>query len=185
MTITGILEVAMKWQQLLIAIYQRMYSEYESVIEGLTVDELNRRPSPGANPIGWILWHAARSLDRTVGDVISGEQLWTKDRWHARFNLPPNPLDTGYGHTDAQVDEFRVPDAQTLLEYYGAVMDVNQKYLENLSEEDLDNECVFSVEPGTKRAIYLRIVANIYDSHHIGQAAYVKGLVKGHRWSGI
>ena len=175
----------MKWQQLIVAIYRRMYQEYESILEGLSHDELNKRPSPGANPIGWILWHAARGLDRTVGDVISGEQLWISDGWHARFNLPPDYLDTGYGHTDDQVDNVRIPDAQTLLDYYRAVMNVTLKNLENLSEEELDSECEFSVEPGTKRAVYLRIVANIYDSHHIGQAAYVKGLIKGHRWSGI
>jgi hypothetical protein len=162
-----------------------MYQEYETILEGLTPDDLNRRPSPGANPIGWILWHTARSLDRTVGDVILGEQLWIRDGWHARFNLPWNYLYTGYGHTDAQVDSIRIPDAQTLLDYYRSVMDVTLKYVENLSEEELDSECEFSIEPGTRRAVYLRIVANIYDSHHIGQAAYVKGLIKGHRWSGI
>ena len=172
----------MRWQQLIEEIYRRMYREYEAILEGLTTDELNRRPSPGANPVGWILWHTARGLDRTVGDVILGEQLWVKDGWHARFNLPPDYLDTGYGHTDAQVDSVRIPDASTLLVYYRSVMDVILEYLENLSEEELDKECEFSVEPGTKRAVYFRIVANIYDSHHIGQAAFVKGLIKGHRW---
>ena len=175
----------MKWQHLIIAVFKRMLGEYESILEGLTVDELNRRPSPGGNPIGWTLWHAARSLDRTVGDVIKGEQLWIKDAWHSRFNLPPDYLDTGYGHADAQVDNVKIPDTQTLLDYYKSVMDVILEYLENLSEEELDNECEFSVEPGSKRAVYFRIVANIYDSHHIGQAAYIKGLIKGHRWSGI
>ena len=84
----------MRWQQLIEEIYRRMYREYEAILEGLTTDELNRRPSPGANPVGWILWHTARGLDRTVGDVILGEQLWVKDGWHARFNLPPDYLDT-------------------------------------------------------------------------------------------
>jgi hypothetical protein len=175
----------MRWQQLIMEVYRRMYREYESILEGLTPGELNRRPSPGANPVGWILWHAARSLDRTVGDVILGEQLWIKDGWHSRFNLPESYRDTGYGHTDAEVDSIRIPDAQTLLDYYKAVMDVTLDYIENLSEADLDKECEFSVEPGARRPVYLRIVANIYDSHHIGQAAYVKGLIKGHRWSGI
>ena len=46
----------MRWQQLIEEIYRRMYREYEAILEGLTTDELNRRPSPGANPVGWILF---------------------------------------------------------------------------------------------------------------------------------
>ena len=175
----------MRWQQLIIAIYQRRSAEFEQVLDGLTTEDLHNRPSPGANPIGWLCWHAIRSMDRTIGDVISGEQLWTRDGWHKRFNMPPDPQNTGYGHTDAQVDALRIPDAQTLLDYHREVMKVTINYLKSLSEEELDKEHEFSVEPGTKRAAYLRIVANINDVQHIGQAAYARGIVKGHRWSGV
>ena len=174
----------MRWQQLIIGTYQRMSRELEEVLKGLTTEDLHQRPAPGANPIGWLCWHATRSMDRTLGDVIKGEQLWIKDGWHKKFNRAPDPNDTGYGHTDAQVDALRIPDVQTLLAYRRAVMAVTLKYLENLTEKELDRECEYSVEPGAKRAASLRIIANINDLQHVGQAAYVRGLIKGHRWSG-
>ncbi len=174
----------MRWQQLIIGMYQRMSQELEEVLKGLTTEDLHKRPAPGANPIGWLAWHATRSMDRTLGDVITGEQLWIKDGWHKKFNRAPDPNDTGYGHTDTQVDNLRIPDVQTLLNYRRAVMAVTLKYLENLTEKELDRDCEFSMQPGTKRAASLRIIGNINDIQHVGQAAYVRGLIKGHRWSG-
>ena len=174
----------MKWQQLLVNIYQRMSREIEQILDGLTAEDLRKRPSPGANPIGWLIWHATRSMDRTIGDAILGEQLWISEGWHQKFSLPPDPLNTGYGHTDAQVDNLKIPDVQTLLDYHRAVMKVMLNYLEHLSEDDLDKEHPFSVEPGAERAFYLRILANVHDIQHIGQAGYVRGLIKGHGWYG-
>lgn len=174
----------MKWQQFIIEVYRRMSQELEHVLDGLTIEDLHQRPSPGANPIGWLCWHVTRSLDRTVGDVILGKQLWIRDGWHKRFNMPPDPQNTGYGHTDAQVDALRIPDIKTLLDYHHAVMKVTLRYLENLSEDGLDKEYPYSVEPGSKRAVYLRLISNTHDIQHVGQAAYVRGLIKGHRWYG-
>ena len=175
----------MRWQKLIIGMYQRISQELEEVLSGLTIEDLHKRPSPSANPIGWLCWHATRSMDRTVGDVITGEQLWIKDGWHKKFRLPPDPQNTGYSHTDEQVDSLKIPDVPTLLAYHRAVMAVTLKYLENLSEDELDRECEFSVQPGTKRAASMRIISNINDLQHVGQAAYARGLIKGHRWSGM
>jgi hypothetical protein len=174
----------MQWQQLIIDIYKRTTIEIEQVLDGLNIEDLHRRPAPGANPIGWLCWHATRSMDRTVGDVILGEQLWIKDGWHEKFNLPPDPQNTGYGDTDAEVDALRIPDVDTLLAYHRAVMGVTLKYLERLTEDELSREYPFSVVPGTKRAVCVRIIANIQDIQHVGQAGYVRGLLKGHRWYG-
>lgn len=174
----------MKWQQLLVNVYQRMSQDFEEVLNGLTIEELHQRPAPGANPIGWLCWHATRSLDRTIGDVIQGEQLWIKEKWHAKFGRSPDPNETGYGHTDTQVDSLKIPDIQTLLDYHHAVMKTTITYLEKLMEDELDRECDFSAEPGAKGTVYLRLISNIHDAQHVGQAAYVRGLINGHRWSG-
>jgi len=172
----------MKWQQLMIDIYKRTSAEIEQVLDGLNIEDLHKRPATGANPIGWLCWHATRSMDRTIGDVILGEQLWIKDGWHRKFNMPPDPQNTGYRHTDAEVDALKIPDVRTLLDYHQAVMEVTLQYLERLTEHELSKEYPFSVVPGTKRAVYLRIIANIQDIQHVGQAGYVRGLIKGQRW---
>ena len=174
----------MKWQNLLIDVYKRMTSEVEEILNGLTAADLHKRPSPGANPIGWLIWHVARSMDRTLGDAVLGQQLWISEGWHKKFGMPPNPLDTGNGHTDAQVDALKIPDIQTLLDYYHSVMNAFLKRIETLTEEDLDTEYPSSIQPGTKSAFYLRITSNMHDMMHVGQAGYVRGLIKGHRWYG-
>jgi len=174
----------MRWQQFIGSIYERMSQEIEKVLDGLTLEDLHKRPSPGANTIGWLCWHVTRSMDRTVGDVILGQQLWIKDGWHKKFNTPADPQNTGYGHTDAQVDVLKIPDIKTLLDYHHAVMKVMLRYVKNLTEDELDREYPYSVEPGTKRAAYLRLLANAHDLQHVGQAGYVRGLLKGHGWYG-
>jgi uncharacterized protein with NAD-binding domain and iron-sulfur cluster len=57
----------MTWQQIFIDIYQNMFQELEKVIDGLNVDDLHKRPAPGANHIGWLCWHTVRSCDRFLG----------------------------------------------------------------------------------------------------------------------
>lgn len=175
----------MKWQQLIVDVYLRLSKEFEEVLNGLNLDDLHQRPAPDANTIGWLLWHATRSLDRTVGDVMWGEQLWTKEGWHAKFNRPPDPNETGWGHSFEEVGKFRVPDVKTLLEYHRAVMEPSVKYLEKLSEKELEREYVLSTHPGAMAPVHMRIIGNINDCYqHIGQAAYVRGLIKGQGWLG-
>ena len=116
--------------------------------------------------------------------MILGEQLWIRDGWHKKFNLLADPQNTGYGHTDAEVDSLTIPDVQTLLAYHHAVMDVTLGYLEHVTEDELSKEYPFSVETGSKRPVYLRIISNIHDIQHIGQAGYARGLIQGHRWYG-
>jgi hypothetical protein len=175
----------MKWQQLLVETYLRLSKEFEGILEGLTLEDLHKRPAPDANTIAWLLWHTTRSLDRTVGDVMAGEQLWLKDGWHARFKRPADPDDTGVGHSFEEVGNFRVPDARTLLAYHYAVMAASVKYLKELTEPELDRLFANSVRPGTTSPVYLRLIGNINDCYqHVGQAAYVRGLIKGQGWLG-
>ena len=175
----------MRWQQLLVNVYWRLSKEFEEVLDGLTVEDLRKRPAPDANTIGWLCWHATRSLDRTVGDVMWGEQLWIKDGWYAKFGRQPNPNDTGFGHSFEEVARLRIPDVKTLLDYHRAVMEQSVKYLNNLSEDELEREFDNSVHPGTMAPVYLRIIGNINDCfQHVGQAAYVCGLLKGQGWLG-
>lgn len=185
MTSADVRQTVMKWQQLLVDIYRRLSKEFEEVLAGLTLDDLNRRPATDANTIGWLLWHTTRSLDRTVGDVMWGEQLWIKDGWHMRFGRKPDPNETGWRHSFEEVGKFRVPDIQTLLEYHRAVMERSVEYLKKLSEQELDRECPLSTHPGTTASAGMRIIGNINDCfQHVGQAAYVRGLIKGQGWLG-
>jgi hypothetical protein len=175
----------MKWQRLLIDTYQRLSQEFENILGGLALEDLHKRPAPDANTIGWLLWHTARSLDRTVGDVMLGEQLWIKDKWYEKFGRRPDPNETGWRHSFEEAGNFRVPDIQTLLDYQRAVVGASIKYLEELTEAELDSEYPLSTHPGTMMSAGRRIIGNINDCfQHVGQAAYVRGLLKGQGWLG-
>jgi hypothetical protein len=175
----------MKWQQLLAEVYLKLSSEFENILDGLALEDLHRRPAPDANTIGWLLWHTTRSLDRTIGDVIRGEQLWIKEGWYARFNREPDPNETGVGHSFREAGEFKVPDIQTLRDYHRAVISVTLEYLGSLSETELDKEFEASYSSGTTAPVHRRILGNINDCfQHVGQAAYVRGLLKGQGWLG-
>jgi hypothetical protein len=181
----GRLLFIMKWQQLLIDIYTKLSLEFKVVLNGLDLDDLHERPAPDANTIGWLLWHTIRSLDRTIGDIMYGEQLWIKDEWHKKFGMKPGANETGVRYSFEEVGKFRVLDIQTLLEYHDAVVQTSIKYLENITEEELDREFNNSLHPGTTSPVNVRITGNTSENfQHVGQAAYVRGLLKGQGWLG-
>ena len=174
----------MGWQLMMVNYHRNMCQELEKVLDGLTVEDLHKRPAPGANPIGWLCWHTIRSCDRFLGDVVLGEQLWISAGWHRRFDRAGDLNDTGSGHTDAQVDALRVPNVQTLLDYQQAVAKPLLKYLEGLTEKELDREAPNSQAPGTTRPVHARLAGILNNLQHVGQAGYVRGMIKGHGWYG-
>jgi len=175
----------MKWQQMIANAYQIHFEEWEKVLNGLTLEDLKKRPSPGANPIGWLLWHCMRSSDRFLGDVILGQQLWIKDGWHKKFNRPADFNDTGVGHTDAQVDALYIPDVKTLENYEKAVKAPFEQFIDKLTEKDLDKEFPLSQTPGATRALNARLSGQLAHNYpHIGAASYARGIIKGQGWYG-
>ena len=120
-----------------------------------------------------------------MSEVAGMDQLWTSDGWHTRFNLPPNPAETGYGHNTEEATAFRAPDSNTLLEYHQAILERIQDYIYNtLSETELKRES-YSPTFDTTNPVRRRIAGVISDGlQHVGQAAYVRGLLKGKGWLG-
>ena len=173
----------MEWQLLITDLFVRISQELERVLEGLTVDELNQRPTPDCNSIGWLAWHLTRSHDRNISELAAEEQLWIKDNWHAKFNRAPDPTDTGFGHSSEDIAVFRSPDSKTLLEYHLAVLELAKCYTSGkLSETDLKRE-VESPTLGNVAMVRARLAGVISEGlQHVGQAAYVRGLLKGKGW---
>lgn len=175
----------MEWQLLITDLFVRISQELEQVLEGLTVDELNKKPAPDGNSVGWLAWHLTRSHDRNTSELLAEEQLWTKDKWHARFDRAPDPADTGFGHSSEDIAAFRSPDSKTLLQYHLAVLELVKGYISGtLSETDLERE-VESPTLGNIATVRARLVGIISEGlQHVGQAAYVRGLLEGKGWVG-
>ncbi len=174
----------MEWQALLIDGYGRILEVLERTLRGMTPDDLNQQPKPDCNSMGWLAWHLTRVQDDHVADLMEEEQLWTSEGWHARFNRPSDAGDIGFGHKPQQVAAFKSPDAETFLGYHRAVLERTKSYIQSLSAGDLDRELD---EPWYQPlpTLGVRLISVLADNlQHAGQAAYVRGLLKGKGWLG-
>ncbi|NHN54678.1 DinB family protein [Calidifontibacter sp. DB0510] len=174
----------------LIDAFDRVAETVPQVVDGLSVQDLLHRPRPDANSIGWLIWHLARVEDdhlAGVAAVVEGSgtgtagaggtsQVWLADGWARRFGLPYPEDAIGYGQTSDEVGRFTISDPQLLIGYYAAVHQRTVEILKPLSDNDFDAIVDDSWDPPVTLAT--RVVSVVNDvTQHIGQAAYVKGLL--------
>ena len=157
----------------------RVREQVPAVVDGLDEDDLAWRPDPEANSIAWLIWHLTRVADDHVAEVAGRQQVWTSDGWYERFGLP-FPADAhGYGHTSADVAAVRVP-SDLLAGYHDAVAEAALAYVGTLTPDDLDRVVDEGWDPPVTLGVRLVSVVNEVNQH-LGQAAYVRGLVERRR----
>ena len=157
-------------------LYGRMPPLARSVIDGADLGMLTESPSPGANPIAWLVWHAARVQDHHVAEILESDQVWIGDDWAGRFGLGPDPSNTGYGHSAHDVAAVRPERSAVLIEYLDAVDLRTRTLLESLTPAALDRIVDRRWDPPVTLGVRLVSIAD--DSlQHLGQAAYVRGLL--------
>jgi uncharacterized damage-inducible protein DinB len=145
------------------------------VVDGLSSEELSHRVVPGANTIGWLVWHLARVQDSHVSDAAGTDQIWTSAGWAERFGLPFDSSATGYGQSSEEVGRVSV-EAELLVGYVQAVSDVTARYVEGLTDADLDRVVDDSWDPPVTLGVRLMSVIGD-DLKHLGQAEYIRGLI--------
>ena len=131
--------------------------------------------APGANTITWLLWHSARVQDAQLSEIARTEQVWLRDGWVERFGLDLPRDAHGYGHTEEDVAKVRAtPDL--LVGYYRAVHAMTLAYVASVTADDLGVVVDRRWTPPVTASA--RIVSVVDDcAQHLGQAAYVRGLV--------
>jgi len=148
-------------------------------VDGLSQEELMWQPQPGANHIAFILWHMLRVEDWFLQYMFQRvPQVWESEKWHEKLNLPDDPRTTGVFYTAEQIDSFPRVNLGDLLAYGEAVRARTVHYLRNVDPAKLD-EIVKSrhfgeVSIGT---VIGHMICEI--AQHVGQIAYLRGLVKG------
>jgi uncharacterized damage-inducible protein DinB len=158
--------------------YEQIQDTLRGAVEGLSAEQLAARVGPEANPVGWLAWHLLRVQDDHVADVAGLEQVWTAGGWHERFGLPFDAAATGYGFSAEDVAATRVPSADLLLDYAAAVHEQTAGFLAGLSDQDLDRVVDTRWDPPVTLGV--RLVSVLSDDlQHVGQAAYVRGLLGG------
>jgi hypothetical protein len=172
----------MMWQQLLNDTLEVVSDGLEKALAGLSQADLNEQPHPDCNSMGWLAWHLTRTQDRAIASVIGEDQIWIKEKWYAKFDRAPDPSDSGFSHKSEDVAGFKSPDVEILLSYHKAVLKRSKQYIEKITEAELgrkmDHPKFSTVEA------YLVAVLND-DLQHLGQIAYLRGLLKGKGWSNI
>ena len=161
---------------MLIELFGRVDEHVEGVVDGLDPAWLTAAPAEGVNPLGWLLWHLSRVQDAQVADAFDEEQVWAGDGWAARFGLDPDPGNTGYGHTPAQVAAVRPEGIDAVTGYHRAVAERTRSLLATLSPADLDRVVDERWDPPVTLGVRLVSIADD-DIQHAGQAAYLKGLL--------
>ncbi|MEQ3549388.1 DUF664 domain-containing protein [Pseudonocardia nematodicida] len=158
--------------------FGRVRELVHDVVDGLSPDDLARRPdSAGApgNPIGWLVWHLLRVQDDHVAEAFGTAQVWTDDGWADRFALDLPDTDTGFGHTADEVAAVRT-SAELLAGYGDAVHDRTVSLVKDVSDDDLSR--ILPATWGDGVSLGVRLVSVVGDDlQHAGQAAYLRGLL--------
>jgi uncharacterized damage-inducible protein DinB len=166
MTTTEVLEDA----------FQRVRDSVHPAVSGLSAEDLAYRPDDESNSIAWLVWHLTRIQDDHIAGLDGEEQVWTAKGWVDRFALPLDPSDTGYGHDPDAVATVKA-DSRSLLGYYEDVHDKTMSFVHSLDDDDLDRVVDDSWDPPVTMSV--RLVSVITDDlQHVGQAAYVRGIVQ-------
>ena len=175
----------MTWQEMIMDIFDRIAAQLAQVLEDLTPKQLNQQPARDANTIGWLIWHLTRSHDRNMSELMGLEQLWISEGWYARFNRRPDPSETGYRHTAKEMKAFKAPDSLTIMEYHRSVLERIKDYIGDQLEESVLEQEMYSPTFNSSSPVYRVITGVINDAlQHVGQAAYVRGLITKQGWLG-
>ncbi len=163
-------------KDLLIEAFDRLPELGRSAVDGLSPEQLRTPPAEGANTVAWLVWHLTRIQDGYLAELTGQDQVYVTGDRAGEFGLKPDPDDNGYGHTAAQVQAVRPGSAQVLVDYYQAVHERTLSYLAGLTDGDLDRVVDESWDPPVTLGVRLVSILND-DTQHVGQAAYVRGLL--------
>ena len=161
---------------LLLDIYGRIPPLVVEAVEGLDAEQLRRTPAPGTNSIGWLVWHLIRVLDHHGSELLGTDQVWVSGDWAARCGLEPDPSNTGYAHGDDEVRSVAPESPDVLVGYLDAVHARTRTLLQGLSDDDLDRVVDRRWDPPVTMGVRLVSIADDC-LEHVGQAAYVRGLL--------
>jgi uncharacterized damage-inducible protein DinB len=162
--------------ELLVDMFERIREDVHGAVRGLTPDQIALRIDADANSIAWLVWHLTRIQDDHVAAAARVEQVWTSAGWIERFGLPFEPWATGYAHSSADVAAVTVDSGDVLLDYHDAVHAQTIRFVEGITDADLDRIVDEAWDPPVTLGV--RLVSVINDNtEHAGQAAFVRGIV--------
>ena len=145
--------------------------------DGLTQEEVTWRPAYGANSIGLILFHIARTEDSFIQARLKEEpEIWETGKWYEKLNVPKD--EAGAHYTAEQVNAFPVPKLDDLLAYATAVRTATREYLDSLTEASFDRKITMPHFGEMPVAVIFSIIVG-HAAQHTGEISYIRGLQRG------
>ena len=177
----GLSLAAMDCKDLVIDDLARVDEDLRRALDGLSAEQLTFRPAEHSNSIAWLAWHLTRVEDDHVSELAGRPQAWIEEKWHERFGKRADSSDTGFGYSPEQVAAIRPESAQVLLDYYAAVHRRSLEYLHGVTCEAMDRVIDTRWDPPV--TVGVRLVSVVNDcTQHVGQVAYVRGLIENRKW---
>lgn len=147
-------------------------------VDGLAQEDLMTQPQPGANHIAFMIWHMTRVEDKLLHNLFQcAPQLWESGRWYDRMGMTEDLESTGFGYTTEQVACFPSVQLRDLMAYVEAVRADTLDYLVNVDTASLD-EKVAAPPLGEVSIGSLISILLVELAQHVGQIAYVRGLIE-------
>ncbi len=163
--------------QLLQDLYGRIPPLAADAVDGLDADQLCRAPAPGANTIGWLVWHLARVQDHHGAELLGDRAgLGQRGLGPVAAGSSPIPPTPATATSDADVHAVRPDGPDALLGYLAAVGARTRDPARGLPADDLDRVVDRRWDPPVTLGVRLVSIADD-GLQHVGQAAYVRGLL--------
>ena len=152
----------------------------KAALDGLSDDDLTKRPNEQCNPIGWTLWHQYRYEDGVISRITGQPEVWLADSWHDKFGLSAGDDRLGMGDALEKVGAFR-PALENLQGYGAAVREKTLACLGSITPEELERE--LEAPGGATRTAGASLGILMLDHfHHSGQVCYLRGFITGKGW---
>lgn len=152
-----------------------------ATLDGLTVDELNWRPTLESNTISWLVWHMARVEDGWINvRMRGGEPIWDADDWATKLGIDVEG--NGYGQSGDDIRNMPPIDVETTMEYYRSVRDATSAYFaDEAVESDLDRVVVHPSGDRSRDVTFAWVLGHLLseEAQHLGQIAYLRGMMLG------
>jgi uncharacterized damage-inducible protein DinB len=149
----------------------------QRVTDGLKQEEIAWRPAFGANSIGLILFHVARSEDSFIqARLREAPEVWEKGKWYEVLSVSKD--EAGAHYTAEQVNAFPVPKLEKLLAYTAAVRTATKEYVNTLTPTDFDRVVTMPHFGDMPVAVILALTVG-HAAQHTGEISYLRGLQRG------
>jgi len=152
--------------------------------KGLTEEQLYWQPDDHPNHITFAIWHAYRSEDDILHQLLGSANTFATQGWADRLPVA-EPGDSGFGNglNREQIAAVHL-DLPTLLDYAEAVGKAVQDYADSLTDETAAQELplpffkpVYPMLDTMSRFEIINFFSVGHVAEHLGEVQYIKGLL--------